>query len=416
MFQPTVGTEESEGAPTLPLDWSSEPSAPNREGEVITRRWHALPLISFLLLASSPGASAAQSTQETEGWGLDLTIDGFGLVIGNIPRVNGLRLNFRDSYLEQVNGLNLTIWKPRDEVGGNINGVAIGLVAPNADRIHGISAGLLATLADERMAGIAIGGLAVVSQGSLQGLSMGGLATVAQDRVAGVTLGGLAVVSEGDVEGLSVGGLATVSQRNVRGISVGGLANVAEGSVDGVSVGGLATVAQGSVRGLSVGGLATVAEGDIDGLSVGGLASVAQGAIRGIHAGGLAVVGEGDVTGVSLGGLAVVSGAGSLRGIASALGAVVANDRISGFAAAGYKVDAFEMSGISLALGWLDVHDLTGFSVAGYNQVRGAQVGLSIGIYNSADELSGVQIGLLNRAGNNPPGLRYLPFFNAHFD
>jgi hypothetical protein len=29
--------------------------------------------------------------------------------------------------------------------------------------------------------------------------------------------------------------------------------------------------------------------------------------------------------------------------------------------------------------------------------------------------LNGVQIGLLNRANNNPPGLRLLPLVNAHF-
>ena len=53
--------------------------------------------------------------------------------------------------------------------------------------------------------------------------------------------------------------------------------------------------------------------------------------------------------------------------------------------------------------------------MAGYNRVRGRHTGLSIGLYNSARELSGIQIGLLNRADNNPPPFRYLPFINVHF-
>ncbi|MGH7700801.1 MAG: LA_2272 family surface repeat-containing protein [Gemmatimonadales bacterium] len=60
--------------------------------------------------------------------------------------------------------------------------------------------------------------------------------------------------------------------------------------------------------------------------------------------------------------------------------------------------------------------DLTGFSFGAYNRVQGTQVGLAIGIYNSARTLKGLQIGLLNRADNNKPPFRYLPILNAHFD
>ena len=53
-------------------------------------------------------------------------------------------------------------------------------------------------------------------------------------------------------------------------------------------------------------------------------------------------------------------------------------------------------------------------SVGAYNRVRGTQVGLSIGIYNSARVLKGVQIGVLNRARNNKPPFRWLPILNVH--
>jgi hypothetical protein len=40
--------------------------------------------------------------------------------------------------------------------------------------------------------------------------------------------------------------------------------------------------------------------------------------------------------------------------------------------------------------------------------------GLAVGIYNSAYELHGFQIGLLNHARNNKPPFRYLPLLNVH--
>jgi hypothetical protein len=47
--------------------------------------------------------------------------------------------------------------------------------------------------------------------------------------------------------------------------------------------------------------------------------------------------------------------------------------------------------------------------------VYDSQWGLSIGIFNHADNLYGVQIGILNYAENNPAGLKILPLLNAHF-
>jgi len=40
--------------------------------------------------------------------------------------------------------------------------------------------------------------------------------------------------------------------------------------------------------------------------------------------------------------------------------------------------------------------------------------GLSIAAYNKTDKLHGLQIGLLNYAGNNPKLLRWIPFINFH--
>ena len=39
---------------------------------------------------------------------------------------------------------------------------------------------------------------------------------------------------------------------------------------------------------------------------------------------------------------------------------------------------------------------------------------LTIGVFNYAQELHGIQIGLLNFAGNNRGAARWLPIVNAH--
>jgi hypothetical protein len=52
-----------------------------------------------------------------------------------------------------------------------------------------------------------------------------------------------------------------------------------------------------------------------------------------------------------------------------------------------------------------------GVSIGGFNWIRGSQRGLTIGILNIAEELHGVQIGLINIA-RNKESFSVLPFVN----
>ena len=136
---------------------------------------------------------------------------------------------------------------------------------------------------------------------------------------------------------------------------------------------------------------------------------------EGLGVGGLAVVADRSIDGITVGGLAVVSG-GGIRGSGMSLGKVHAEDEIYGFAVGGYMVEAIDFRGVSLGLVRTKMEEMRGFAVSGYNQVTLEQRGLTIGIYNRARELHGVQIGLLNYAGNNPPGLRWLPIINLNLN
>ncbi len=40
--------------------------------------------------------------------------------------------------------------------------------------------------------------------------------------------------------------------------------------------------------------------------------------------------------------------------------------------------------------------------------------GMTVALINSTNRLQGVQLGLVNHAGNNPRGLKVLPILNVH--
>ena len=74
--------------------------------------------------------------------GLKLALGDFGIGIGPVPRLDGVRLNFRDDYrLERVRGLNATIWTPYEDVRGDVQGIALGLPLTGAHDVAGIAVG-----------------------------------------------------------------------------------------------------------------------------------------------------------------------------------------------------------------------------------------------------------------------------------
>lgn len=209
----------------------------------------------FLFLALTiPVALGAQERSSQVGDGFDLSVGGYGVGIGNVPRLNGLRLNFRDSHLEAVNGLNLTLWKPNGPVGGTLNGVAVGLFYPYVDRMNGLGVGGVGVRTGGRASGVFAGGLAVLAEGGLHGVGMGGLAAVAGAHSWGLLAGGLAAFTGGDFTGAALGGLAVLVDRDLRGVALGGLALVATRDVTGIGLAGLGVAAGDRFRGVALAG------------------------------------------------------------------------------------------------------------------------------------------------------------------
>ena len=137
-------------------------------------------------------------------------------------------------------------------------------------------------------------------------------------------------------------------------------------------------------------------DGDLWGLSAGGLGLVADGSITGLSLSGLGIVSDRSITGVTLAGLAIV-----------------ADDRLAGLGVTAGRIVADNTRGATVA-GWLRTWEMRGLAISPYTQIKGQQRGLAIGIFNTADELHGLQIGVLNRAKNNRGIAQWLPLFNFH--
>ena len=314
---------------------------------------------------------------------LDLLIDNTGLSIGDSRFVRGVRINFRDRKMVRVDGINITVWTPYEPARGEVHGLALGIPATGARRIEGAGIGIFGVGATEDFTGLGIGGFGVG----------------AGRDVKGILIGGFGVGSGGDVTGLTIGGFGAGSGGNVKGITIGGFGAGAGGDVTGIQIGGFGVGGGGSVTGITIGGFGAGAGGDVRGLTIGGFGAGAGGDITGITIGGFGAGSGGTLRGLAIGGIGV--GAPRIRGIvlASAAGGQDVEGGI--FAPVYFKI---ERDG-----------RVRGITVSALNHIKGDQFGLSLGVINYAWDVHGVQIGLLNYAGNNRPGLRWLPLFNREW-
>lgn len=338
----------------------------------MTKHLRLFTLAAICALTAAPGAA-----QEPRS--LDLTVNDVGISIGDSRRVVGLRLNFRDRHMEEVVGINATIWSPH-EYTGRVRGLALGLPMTGARRIDGIAAGIFGVGASE----------------SIRGLSLAGIGMGAGNDIRGIAIGGV---------GLGVG-------QDLRGIGIGGIGAGAGGDVSGLTVGGVGVGAGGNATGILVGGIGAGVGGDLRGLSLAGIGVGAGGRVEGVTITGVGMGAGGDVTGLQIAGIGIGSG-GTLKWVSIA-GIGVGAPNIEG-AVIATVVGAQQVRGLVLAPAYFRISEagrVNGVNVSAFNDVRGTQQGLAIGIFNYARELDGVQLGLLNYAANKPRGTRLLPVLN----
>jgi hypothetical protein len=151
----------------------------------------------------------------------------------------------------------------------------------------------------------------------------------------------------------------------------------------------------------------------VTGASITGLGVGSGGDVRGVHVAGLGIGAGGRVSGINIAGLGIGSGTG-VSGLAIA-GLGVGGPRLSGIVISGAAAGTQDFNGGAIAPFYFRIErggSMRGVSVSGFNRIGGVQHGLTIGVLNIAEELRGVQIGLINIARSNPSGRRVLPVVN----
>jgi len=330
------------------------------------------------------GIALLVSFATANGQSLDLTVKNYGLSIGDSREVRGVRLNFRDRRLRSVVGLNATIWSPRELKHGEITGLALGLPSTGGEKINGVGLGVFGVGARRSLNGLMISLVGLGAGEKVNGIAIGGIGLGSGEGITGFAFGGIGLGSGGDLNGIMIGGVGLGSGGDIRGISIGG-------------------VGLGSGRDLSwvnLGGIGVGAGRDIHGFS---FAFVGVGAGRAIK--GLTVAGVGIGSGREIKGITIA-------------GAGIGSPKITGLTVS-LAAGAEDFTGVALAPAYFRIEppgELRGVSVSAWNQIKGTNSGLSIGIINISNDLRGLQLGLLNIAHSNPKGLKVLPIFNTNFN
>jgi len=346
-------------------------------------------IISYFLLCVS-------SSTFCQGLGIPSQKGGIGF--GNLHRFSGVRFNFSDKNIEKISGINLTMWQTKHESDqtGTVNGISLGVpMVMGAENLNGFNLGILGAGAKKKISGINLGGLGVG----------------AGENLTGINIGGVGIGSGGDVTGINIGGVGAGAGKDMTGINIGGLGTGAGGDLRGINLGGLGVGSGGKVKGITMALVGVGAKTDLAGISVGGLGVGSGGTVRGITVGGLAVGCGGELRGLVVAGLAA--------------GAPKAKAIIIAPVAGG-----MDLKGVMITPAWLKIGTVNknvengrqvreekegtfkGVSISAFNQIRGEQRGISIGIVNHTKRLHGVQLGLINIVKENPKGLRVLPIMN----
>jgi len=372
--------------------------------------------LGFLLLAAGQvRVGVAQGDTTETGAALNATVGTVGLSLGDARRTTGIRLNYRDRRLEWVRGINATVWRPHDASRGTVSGLAVGLPVTGAYRLRGVGVG---------------GGIGVRS--TLHGVVASPLGARSGGDMVGVAVGGVGIGAGRRLEGLMFSGIGVGAGKSVGGVVVGGLVAGAGERAAGVLAGGLGVGAGGQATGLLVGGLGAGSGGDATGVILSGVGAGAAGEARGVMVGGLGVGAGKRATGLLIGGIGVGAGT-TLNGIGLSFGGVGAGNQFNGVGIAGVGIGAgHSISGVTVTGVGAGSSNITGLTIAGaytrvqggvmkglsisaINDIRGTQRGLTIGIYNGAQHLHGVQLGLINVARNNPVWATVLPVLNLSF-
>ncbi|NQT27172.1 hypothetical protein HQ585_17590 [candidate division KSB1 bacterium] len=262
-------------------------------------------IIPLLFCTNLLAQTADSSSTPPPSFAINLGIKNHGISIGNSRNWTGIRLNFKDQYVEEINGLNVTLWKAGKNPDAVINGVALGILGPEAKELNGFALGF------------------GVAARSISGTSIGILGLGA-DNISGFAFGGLGIGCS-TFHGIGIGGLG-IGGNDMRGLFIGGLGFGGD-TIHGVGIAGLGMGGE-DLKGIFLAGLG------LGGNKVSGFAASLLG------------IGGNKLSGVAISGFGI--GGSKLEGI-FLTGVFLKADQLKYFGAAGY-VKAKEMTGVSIGI------------------------------------------------------------------
>ena len=166
--------------------------------------------------------------------------------------------------------------------------------------------------------------------------------------------------------------------RQMNGLNISGLTNF--GKSNGISI-GIIGAADTLANGIEIGGLAFAGR-NLNGLAVGPVVHADR--INGVGVGILTVT---DTLNGFFVGIIALGATSSYKGLIKGL-------------VLGTAVISYEIRGVSVGTAGSEFHTVHG---------------VTIGFYNSAKELHGLELGLINHAGNNKGLFKWTPILNFHF-
>jgi hypothetical protein len=210
-------------------------------------------------------------------------------------------------------------------------------------------------------------GAANLTGGDMSGLHIGGLFNYAGTEIAGLQMAGLANIGRESVEGLQMAGIANISGSNSSGLQLAGFMNAGRGSVSGMQFAGFANVAGDDLEGMQISGILNAARGSIEGLMITGGSNIGADQAEGLFiAGGLNI-------GSSIEGL-MISGIGNISG--------------------------GESEGLLLSGGVNIGTEMEGLMISGVGNFSKSATGVQVGLINIAGEFEGLPVGLISLYGN----------------
>ena len=372
-----------------------------------------------------------------------------GLGIGNVDTLRGLRLNWRDESIKQIEGINLSGWIPKSNPNSSIKGFGLGLM-PEASQLEGVFAGLLG-VSGQSISGIATGVVGVGSVNAIKGLSLGGLGIASnQSTITGIQVAGFGIGSAKGLKGISIAGLGLGSGGDIQGINLAGIGmGTSSGKIRGLNVAGIGIGSDKDIQGVTLAGIGTGSGGTISGVSLSGIGSGSD-KMKGLHLAGVGI-GASTIKGLAIAGIGI--GGVDLSGVyVSGIG--TGAKHITGLSLAGIAQGGEALKGLFISP-LLYAQTFEGFSIAPIlsisRQNKGIQVatisvirctehykmavieiamettqesceaineGVQLGLYNYSRKMGDKawQIGLINYVKENRKGLRVLPFFNRKFE